>query len=86
MDALFLRNIKKIYSKDIAFKQCKDFIDNYFDEDIELIPVNSTSAAVKFADADIKSAAICSRFASVQRNVPIPVSYTHLTLPTKRIV
>ena len=66
-----VKNIKKIYSKDIAFKQCKDFIDNYFDEDIELIPVNSTSAAVKFADADIKSAAICSRFASVQRNVPI---------------
>jgi chorismate mutase/prephenate dehydratase len=66
-----VKNIKKVYSKDIAFKQCKEFIDNYFDDEVELIPVNSTSAAVKFADSDIKSAAICSRFASVQRNVPI---------------
>ena len=66
-----VKKVRKIYSKDIAFKQCKDFIENYFDEKVELIPVNSTSAAVKFADSNADSAAICSRFAAVQRNVPI---------------
>ena len=37
-----VKKVRKIYSKDIAFKQCKDFIENYFDEKVELIPVNST--------------------------------------------
>ena len=66
-----IKKIKKIYSKDIAFKQCKEFIDNYFSDHIEQIPVNSTSAAVKYADKQSDSAAICSRFAAVQKNVPI---------------
>ena len=65
------KNITKIYSKDIAFKQCKDFIDEYFDDTIKCIPVNSTSAAVRYADKDRNSASICSRFAAVQRGVPI---------------
>ena len=66
-----VKKITKIYSKDIAFKQCKDFIDEYFDDKIKCIPVNSTSAAVRHADKDINSAAICSRFAAVQRGIPI---------------
>ena len=33
-----VKKVRKIYSKDIAFKQCKDFIENYFDEKVELIP------------------------------------------------
>tara|TARA_B110001454_G_scaffold22572_1_gene22099 strand:+ start:237 stop:1301 length:1065 start_codon:yes stop_codon:yes gene_type:complete len=65
------KKITKIYSKDIAFKQCKDFIDEYFDDNIKCIPVNSTSAAVKYANKDINSASICSRFAAVQRGIPI---------------
>ena len=66
-----IKNINKIYSKDIAFKQCKNFIENYFSEDIKCIPVNSTSAAVKYADKKEGAAAICSRFAAVQQGVPI---------------
>lgn len=64
-------NINKIYSKDIAFKQCKNFIDNYFSDKIKCIPVNSTSAAVNYAYKHEGSAAICSRFAAVQKGVPI---------------
>ena len=66
-----LSKIKSIYSKDIAFKQCKEFIENYFSEEIDCIPVNSTSAAVSYADKKPDSAAICSRFAAVQKGVPI---------------
>ena len=66
-----LSKIKSIYSKDIAFKQCKEFIENYFSEEIDCIPVNSTSAAVSYADKKSDSAAICSRFAAVQKGVPI---------------
>jgi len=66
-----INKIKKIYSKDIAFKQCRDFIENYFSDEVKCIPVNSTSAAVRYADKQDDSAAICSRFAAVQRGVPI---------------
>ena len=66
-----VNKIKRIYSKDIAFKQCKEFIENYFSDDVDCIPVNSTSAAVNYADKQADSAAICSRFAAVQKNVPI---------------
>ena len=66
-----LSKIKSIYSKDIAFKQCKEFIENYFSEEVDCIPVNSTSAAVSYADKKPDSAAICSRFAAVQKGVPI---------------
>ena len=66
-----INKIKKIYSKDIAFKQCKEFIENYFSSDVKCIPVNSTSAAVRYADKQEDSAAICSRFAAVQQGVPI---------------
>jgi chorismate mutase / prephenate dehydratase len=44
-----LRRIKKIYSKDIAFRQCQKFISEYFGDDIQLIPVESTSQAAKLA-------------------------------------
>jgi chorismate mutase/prephenate dehydratase len=66
-----LKKIERIYSKDIAFKQCKEFIENYFGDEVKCIPVNSTSAAVSYADKQLDSAAICSRFAAVQKGVPI---------------
>ena len=47
-----LSDIKVIYSKDIAFRQCKQFINDYFGEQIELIPVSSTSYACKKALAE----------------------------------
>lgn len=67
-----LSNIKRIYSKDIAFRQCKKFIEDSFGrQKVELIPVNSTSKAVKIALEDEESAAICSHIAARESQLPI---------------
>lgn len=64
--------IKRIYSKDIAFRQCKNFIDNTFSEQkVELIPANSTSKAVKLAQEDSGGAAICSVIAAKTYGLPV---------------
>ncbi|MGK7393115.1 MAG: prephenate dehydratase [Candidatus Cyclobacteriaceae bacterium M3_2C_046] len=65
-------DIKRIYSKDIAFRQCKKFIDDTFRrENIELVPVNSTSKAVEMAIKDQEGGAICSRIAAKMKDLPI---------------
>jgi chorismate mutase / prephenate dehydratase len=67
-----LPDIKKIYSKDIAFRQCKRFLEgNFMENQVELVPVNSTSKAVKIALDDPSSAAICSHIAARQYQLPI---------------
>ncbi len=65
-----LENIKKIYSKDIAFGQCRKFLQEHF-EDAELIPVESTAKAAKLAAAEPGSAAICSDIAAKLYNLPV---------------
>lgn len=65
-------DIKRIYSKDIAFRQCKKFLEDYFgDLRIELVPVNSTSKAARIALEEDGSAAICSHIAARQYKLPI---------------
>jgi len=66
-----IKEITKIYSKDIAFRQCKDFIEEYFDESIQLVPVGSTSRAVSIAKKTKNAGAICSRIAAVEKGLPI---------------
>jgi len=67
-----LSEVKKIYSRDIGFRQCKKFIDESFNgQKIELIPVNSTSQAVKIALETPSSAALCSHIGAKQYNLPI---------------
>jgi len=67
-----LESIRRIYSKDIAFRQCKNFIDNTFgDHKVELIPANSTSKAVKLALEDSGGSAICSVIAAKTYGLPI---------------
>lgn len=67
-----LLNIKRIYSKDIAFAQCRKFIYEYFrDDTYEMIPVNSTSKAAIMAAEDPESAAICSHIAAQEHRLPI---------------
>ncbi len=67
-----VEDIGKIYSKDIAFRQCKKFIDTTFnDRKIELEAINSTSYAVKMALEDRKSGAICSHIAARIYKLPI---------------
>lgn len=66
------KQITRIYSKDIAFKQCQRFLkDLYGEKVIELIPVNSTSQAAQRALEEPGSAAICSHIAARQYCLPI---------------
>ena len=67
-----LSEIRRIYSKDIAFRQCSKFIDEVVNDDsVELIPVESTSKAARLAAREPDSAAICSRIAAQEYHVPI---------------
>ncbi len=67
-----LSNIKRIYSKDIAFRQCRSFLNKYFEQqDIEEIQVESTSKAAKMAFEDPESAAICSEIAAKLFGLPM---------------
>ncbi|KAA0991613.1 prephenate dehydratase [Dyadobacter aurulentus] len=67
-----LKDIKKIYSKDIAFRQCGKFIHEYLEGmNVELIPVESTSKAAKMASEEPDAAAICSSISARLFGVPI---------------
>ncbi|WKN33927.1 prephenate dehydratase [Porifericola rhodea] len=67
-----LHKIKRIYSKDIAFRQCRNFIENVVNNpEVELIPVESTSKAARMAFSEPESAAICSHIAAQDHQVPI---------------
>lgn len=66
-----LKNIKVIYSRDIAFRQCKNFISDYFGHEVKLMPVSSTSRACRMAIEEEKSAAICAPIAARQYRLPI---------------
>ena len=66
-----LKEIKRIYSKDIAFKQCEKFIKAHNLDRVDLIPVESTAKAAYIASNDPNSGAICSSIASKLYNIPI---------------
>jgi chorismate mutase/prephenate dehydratase len=66
-----VKDIKKIYSKDIAFDQCHQFLDDFGLLDIELIPVESTARAAKLATSEPHAAAICSHVGAKMYNLPI---------------
>jgi chorismate mutase/prephenate dehydratase len=67
-----IQQIRKIYSKDIAFRQCQKFINEYFGGlGVELIPVESTSKAARMAMEEPLSAAICSHIAARMYQVPV---------------
>jgi chorismate mutase / prephenate dehydratase len=64
--------IKRIYSKDIAFRQCRGFLNKYFEHtQPEEIQVESTSKAAKLAAEDPESAAICSVVAAKLFGLPV---------------
>ncbi len=63
--------ITKIYSKDIAFRQCRKFIQDLYGKKVELIPVNSTSTACQLALEEDNAAAICSHIAAKEVGLPI---------------
>ena len=68
--ARHLKDVKRIYSKDKGFGQCRDFLLEHELQDIEQIPVESTAKAAKLAAADPEAAAICSHIAAKLYNVP----------------
>lgn len=64
-------DIKRIYSKDIAFDQCRKFLEDLGLNEVELIPVESTAKAAKLAIKELHSAAICSHVSAKMYNIPI---------------
>ncbi len=66
-----LRQIKKIYSKDIAFGQCSQFLEDFGLDEVEQVPVESTAKAAKLAAKTPHSAAICASVAATMYNLPI---------------
>lgn len=65
--------ITKIYSKDIAFNQCKGFLNDYFgSKQVDFFTqLESTSQAAKVASEEIGAAALCSHIAAKIYNIPI---------------
>jgi len=66
-----IKDIKKIYSKDIAFGQCQNFLHDCGLDEVEQIPVESTAKAAKMAKEEKGSAAICANIASKMYGLPI---------------
>ncbi len=66
-----IKDIKRIYSKDIAFEQCRKFLSNFGLDEVELIPIESTTKAAKIAFNEEGSAAICPHVGAKLHNLPI---------------
>ena len=66
-----VKDIKRIYTKDIAFGQCRNFLEELGLDEIEHIPVESTVKAVKLALEDKEAAAICPKVASTLYRLPL---------------
>jgi len=66
-----IKNITKIYSKDIAFGQCRNFLQDLGLDEVELIPVESTAKAAILATKDETAAALCPAVAAKINNLPI---------------
>jgi chorismate mutase/prephenate dehydratase len=66
-----ISDIKRIYSKDVVFGQCRDFLSEHNLDNIELIPVESTAKAVQIALKENDSAAISSHIAAKMYGLPI---------------
>ena len=65
------KKITKIYSKDIAFGQCRKFLQDLELDHIEHVPVESTAKAAKLAVLDDSAAALCPSIAAKLYNLPI---------------
>ena len=66
-----IQKITKIYSKDIAFGQCRKFLEDLGLDEIEHIPVESTAKAAKLALKDETAAALCPAVAAKINNLPV---------------
>lgn len=66
-----IQEINTIYSKDIAFEQCRNFIQDLGLDEITLVPVESTAKAAKLAIESPNTAAISPEIAMKMYNLPI---------------
>lgn len=66
-----VQDIEKIYSKDMAFHQCEQFLEENFGNRVELVAVDSTSHAAELAKDNPQSAALCSLIASKIHQLPV---------------
>ena len=66
-----ITKITKIYSKDIAFGQCRKFLQDLGLDEVEHIPVESTAKAAKHALKDETAAALCPEVAAKLNNLPV---------------
>lgn len=66
-----LGQLTKIYSKDIAFGQCRKFLQDLGFDKVELVPVESTAKAAKLACKSDTAAALCPAVAAKINNLPI---------------
>ena len=66
-----IKKIKKVYSKDIAFGQCRLFLQDLGLDAVELVPVESTAKAAKLAAQNDTVAALCPALAAKLNNLPI---------------
>jgi chorismate mutase/prephenate dehydratase len=64
------KSIKRLYSKDKGFGQCREFLQEHELLHIEQIPVESTAKAAILAAEDPQAAAICSHIAAKLYGVP----------------
>ncbi|RDU60952.1 bifunctional chorismate mutase/prephenate dehydratase [Helicobacter marmotae] len=76
-----LGDIKQIFSKDIAFGQCQNFLNAHNLHHIEQIPTDSTARAVQLAASNPNSAAIGSKIAGKIYNLPL--MFEHIEDSTK---
>ena len=66
-----LSKVTTIFSRDIAFRQCKNFINDYFHHEVKLVSVSSTNKACQIAFEEKNAAAICAPIAARQYGLPI---------------
>ncbi len=64
-------DISHFIKKSWDIYQCKNFINHYFDHEVKLVPVSSTSRACQMALEEKNSAAICAPIAAREYKVPI---------------
>lgn len=65
------KKVTKVYSKDIAFGQCRKFLQDLGLNNAELVPVESTAKAAKLASKNENVAALCPSIAAKLYNLPI---------------
>ncbi len=64
--------VHTIFSKDVAFHQCEEFLRENFDtENVEYVTVDSTSRAAHLAMEKENSAALCSLIAAKMAQLPV---------------